>query len=40
MERAEEPGSVLDVDPYSAVPPGQPSASEALGRMREDEEER
>lgn len=40
MERAEEPGSVLDVDPYPAVPPGQPSASEALGQMREDEEER
>ena len=40
MERAEESGSVLDVDPYPAVAPGQPSASEALGHMREDEEER
>jgi antitoxin (DNA-binding transcriptional repressor) of toxin-antitoxin stability system len=40
VERAEEPGSVLDVDPYSAVPSGQLSAGDALGQLRQDEEER
>ena len=41
IEPAEESGvSVLDVDPYPAVPEGQPTASEVLGEMRSAEEER
>ena len=40
MERAEEPGSVLDVDPYPAVAAGEVTASDALGQMREGEGER
>lgn len=41
IEPAEESGiSVLDVDPYPAVPEGQASASEVLGEMRAGEEER
>jgi len=39
VERAEETGSVLDVDPYPAAPSGQASASGALRRMRENEGE-
>jgi len=37
IQRAEESGSVLDVDTYPAVPPGQVTASEALGQMRAEE---
>lgn len=41
IEPAEETGvSVLDVDPYPAVPDGQPTASEVLQEMRAGEEER
>jgi antitoxin (DNA-binding transcriptional repressor) of toxin-antitoxin stability system len=36
IERAEEPGSVLDVDPYPAQP-GRPAASERLRQLRENE---
>src|SRR6266567_4366953 len=38
VERAEEQGSVLDVDPYPAGPAGpagRPTASDALRRMRD-----
>ncbi len=38
VERAEEPGSVLDVDPYPAAD-GRPTASEVLRHMRADEGE-
>jgi antitoxin (DNA-binding transcriptional repressor) of toxin-antitoxin stability system len=38
IERAEEPGSVLDVDPYPASP-GRPNASERLRQGRVDEGE-
>ena len=43
VERAEDEGSVLDVDPYPAGPAGQgargtrPTASDELRRMRDDE---
>lgn len=40
VERAEETGGILDADPYPAVQPGQPSASDVLGQMREEERER
>jgi antitoxin (DNA-binding transcriptional repressor) of toxin-antitoxin stability system len=41
IEPAEESGvSVLDVDPYPAVPDGQATASEVLAEMRADEEDR
>lgn len=40
VERAEETGSILDTDPYPAVQPGQPTASDVLGQMREEERER
>ncbi len=36
LERAEDPGSVLDVEPGPPVPPGQPTASEILQELRED----
>jgi antitoxin (DNA-binding transcriptional repressor) of toxin-antitoxin stability system len=39
VERAEESGSVLDVDPYPATVRGQATASGALRRMRADEDE-
>jgi antitoxin (DNA-binding transcriptional repressor) of toxin-antitoxin stability system len=38
VERAEEAGSVLDVDPYPASP-GRPSASDRLRQARVDEGE-
>jgi len=34
---AEEPGNLLDIEPAPPVPAGQPSASEILMRMREEE---
>jgi antitoxin (DNA-binding transcriptional repressor) of toxin-antitoxin stability system len=40
VERAEESGSLLDVEPYPAVPPGHVSAGEALEHLRGEEGER
>lgn len=37
IEPAEDPGSVLDIEPGPPVPPGQPAASEILLQMREEE---
>jgi prevent-host-death family protein len=37
LRPAEEPGSLLDVEPAPPVPPGQPTASEILLQMREEE---
>ena len=37
IQRAEESGSVLDVETYPAVPPGQVTASGVLGQLREQE---
>jgi prevent-host-death family protein len=37
IEPAEEAGSILDIEPYPAVPPGRPTASEILRQMREEE---
>jgi hypothetical protein len=37
VERAEEPGSVLDVDPYPATSAPRPSATETLRQIRENE---
>ncbi len=34
---AEDPGDLLDVEPGPPVPPGQPTASEILQQMREEE---
>jgi prevent-host-death family protein len=34
---AEEPGNLLAIEPAPPVPPGQPTASEILARMREEE---
>jgi prevent-host-death family protein len=34
---AEDPGDLLDVEPGPPVPPGQPTASEILLQMREEE---
>jgi len=39
VERAEESGSVLDVDPYPATARDQATASGMLRRMRADEDE-
>jgi len=39
VERAEESGSVLDVDPYPAASPGRLTASDALRQLRADEGE-
>jgi len=38
VERAEESGSVLDVDPYPAGRASRPNASEVLRQMRADED--
>lgn len=40
IQRAEESGSILDVDTYPAVATGQLTASGALEQMREEESER
>ena len=37
MQPAEDPGSLLDIEPAPPVPEGQPSASEILLKMREEE---
>lgn len=37
IQPAEDPGSLLDVEPAPPVPEGQPTASETLLRMREEE---
>jgi prevent-host-death family protein len=37
IEPAEDPGGLLDVEPYPALPPGRPTASEILMQMREEE---
>lgn len=36
LRPAEEPGSLLDIEPAPPVPPGQPTASEMLQELRED----
>ena len=36
LRPAEEPGSLLDIEPAPPVPPGQPTASEILQELRED----
>lgn len=40
IQRAEEHGSVLDVEAYQAVPPGHVTAGEALAQLRDEEHER
>jgi len=37
MQPAEDPGSLLDMEPAPPVPEGQPTASEILLQMREEE---
>jgi hypothetical protein len=37
IQPAEDSGSLLDVEPAPPVPEGQPTASETLLRMREEE---
>ena len=37
IREAEEPGDLLDIEPAPPVPPGQPTASEILLQMREEE---
>jgi len=37
IQPAEDPGSLLDIEPAPAVPEGQPTASEVLLKMREEE---
>jgi prevent-host-death family protein len=37
IERADEPGSALEIDPYPALPPGRPTASEVLGQIRDED---
>jgi prevent-host-death family protein len=37
LRPAEDPGSLLDIEPAPPVPPGQLTASEILQHMREDE---
>ena len=37
IQPAEDPGSLLDIEPAPAVPAGQPTASEVLLKMREEE---
>jgi prevent-host-death family protein len=37
IQPAEDPGSLLDIEPAPAVPEGQPTASEILLTMREEE---
>lgn len=37
IEPAEEPGALLALDPLPPLPPGKPTATEILLRMREEE---
>jgi len=39
IERAEDEGSILEIDPYSGAADGQPTASQALAELRAAEEE-
>src|SRR5215472_7682595 len=39
IERAEDQGSVLEIDPYTGTAGGQPTASQALAELRAAEEE-
>jgi antitoxin (DNA-binding transcriptional repressor) of toxin-antitoxin stability system len=39
IERAEERGSILDVEPYPAAAHGQPTGSESLEQMRSEDGE-
>jgi antitoxin (DNA-binding transcriptional repressor) of toxin-antitoxin stability system len=39
IERAQDEGSILEVDPYTGVAGGQPTASQALAELRAAEEE-
>jgi antitoxin (DNA-binding transcriptional repressor) of toxin-antitoxin stability system len=39
IERAEDEGSILEIDPYSGAAGGQPTASQALAELRGAEEE-
>lgn len=36
LQRAEDPGSLLDIEPAPPVPEGHPTASEMLQELRED----
>ena len=36
LQRAEDPGSLLDIEPAPPVPEGRPTASEMLQELRED----
>ena len=38
IERAEDDGSVLEIDPYPGTSAGQPTASQALAQLRATEE--
>jgi hypothetical protein len=38
IERAEDDGSILEIDAYPGTASGQPSGSEALGQLRASEE--
>lgn len=37
LDEPEDPGDVLDIEPAPPVPPGQPTATEILLQMREEE---
>jgi antitoxin (DNA-binding transcriptional repressor) of toxin-antitoxin stability system len=37
IEAAERPGDLLDIAPAPPVPPGQPTASDVLRQMRQEE---
>jgi len=37
LRRAQDPGDLLDIEPAPPVPPGQPTATEVLLQMREEE---
>ena len=37
LRPAEDPGDLLDIEPAPPVPPGQPTATEILLQMREEE---
>jgi prevent-host-death family protein len=39
IERAQDEGSVLEIDPYTGTAGGQPTASQALAELRATEEE-
>jgi prevent-host-death family protein len=40
IERAEDDGNILDIDPYPGMSAGQPVASQALAQLRTTDEER